>query len=355
MILVLCVDRDDDLKRKTEIESPVIGKKNNLDAAIALGTADPEEADTNAIFGALNTYDELKEKGYDAEIATICGSKSVGFESDRALTKELEEVLKITKADEVFLVSDGAEDEYILPIITSRVKVSSIRRIVIKQSRNIEDTYYIMKKFFEDEKTQLRFVIPLSLMLIAISTYQIFRSGIDISMWTLIALLIGVYLIVNPLFKLLQSIYGSITAGKVSFLMYIVGVIILVGSFIYIYNDLVNTPGIRTYEFTLGLLEREIGWVLLAFALGAAGRVLDVYLREREILVSYWILFFSLVALWFVVTGSSTLIKYSIKGIPYSNPEFIPVIVEMALGIGIVVVGVVSYGWIKNVVKKLTK
>ena len=133
--------------------------------------------------------------------------------------------------------------------------------------------------------------------------------------------------------------------------MYLVSAIILVGSFIYIYNDLVNTPGIKTYEMTLGLLERGVGWVLMAFALSATGRVIDAYLRDRTILISYWIFFFSLIALWFIVTGSSEIIRYSIEGSSYSSGLVIPVIVNMALGLSIVVAGVVSYGYVRNRVK----
>ncbi len=45
--LVLAIDRDNDLGRKTGIRSPVIGREANLAAAQELGLADPEESDTN--------------------------------------------------------------------------------------------------------------------------------------------------------------------------------------------------------------------------------------------------------------------------------------------------------------------
>jgi len=51
--LILCVDRDDDLGVRTRTKTPVLGRKENLDAAVNLALRDPEEADANAIFEAI--------------------------------------------------------------------------------------------------------------------------------------------------------------------------------------------------------------------------------------------------------------------------------------------------------------
>ena len=61
-ILILCVDRDGDIEAKTGIKTPIIGRKENLDAAIALALKDPEEADANAMFEAVRIYDSLEQK-----------------------------------------------------------------------------------------------------------------------------------------------------------------------------------------------------------------------------------------------------------------------------------------------------
>ncbi len=49
-------------------------------------------------------------------------------------------------------MSDGAEDESIVPIIQSRVKIDSVRRVVVKQSEHLESTFYVIKRLFEDPK-----------------------------------------------------------------------------------------------------------------------------------------------------------------------------------------------------------
>ena len=60
-ILVLCVDRDDDLGMKAGIKTPILGRKDNVDAATSLALRDPEEADANAMFEAVRIYDNLKK------------------------------------------------------------------------------------------------------------------------------------------------------------------------------------------------------------------------------------------------------------------------------------------------------
>ena len=117
--LILNVDRDDDFGRKTKIKSPIIGLKDNIDAANELGQTDPEDSDLNAIFSAIATYRQLEKEGKAVEIATICGDISVGLKSDQILTEQLEKVIKETNAQNVILITDGAEHEYILPIIQS--------------------------------------------------------------------------------------------------------------------------------------------------------------------------------------------------------------------------------------------
>jgi len=109
--LVLCVDRDDDLGTKAGINGPVIGREENLRATVALGLADPEEADTNTLLAGLQFYDDLVKRGIDAEIATITGDTHVGFQADLILATQLENVLEVVKPDRAILVSDGVEDE----------------------------------------------------------------------------------------------------------------------------------------------------------------------------------------------------------------------------------------------------
>lgn len=151
-ILILCVDRDGDLGSKAGVKTPLIGRKVNLDAAVSLALHDPEEADANAMFEAISLYDRLlneKEPGEIVEVSTICGSELGGVSADRKLVAELNFVLSSFRADEVILVTDGYSDEAILPLVESRVPVSSVRRIVVKHSESIEESAALFSRYLK--------------------------------------------------------------------------------------------------------------------------------------------------------------------------------------------------------------
>ncbi len=149
-ILILCVDRDGDLETKAGIKTPLMGRTSNIDAAVALALRDPEEPDANAMFEAVRLYDRLQNEKKPEEIfevVTISGSELGGVSADRKLVAELSSSLDSFSATEVILVTDGYTDEAVLPLVESRVPVSSVRRIVIKHSESIEETAALFSKY----------------------------------------------------------------------------------------------------------------------------------------------------------------------------------------------------------------
>jgi putative membrane protein len=151
-ILILCVDRDGDLEAKASIKTPLFGRTANLDGATSLALKDPEESDANAMFEAIRLYDRLQNEKKPEEIfevATISGSELGGVSADRKVVGELNNLLDSFSANEVILVSDGYSDEAVLPLVESRVPVSSVRRIVIKHSESIEETAAVFGKYIK--------------------------------------------------------------------------------------------------------------------------------------------------------------------------------------------------------------
>jgi putative membrane protein len=149
-ILILCVDRDGDIETKAGIKTPLLGRTANLDAAVSLALRDPEEPDANAMFEAVRLYDRLqteKQPGENFEVATISGTELGGVGADRKLVAELGKLLGSFSANEVILVTDGYSDEAVLPLVESRVPVSSVRRIVVKHSESIEETAALFSRY----------------------------------------------------------------------------------------------------------------------------------------------------------------------------------------------------------------
>jgi putative membrane protein len=146
-ILVLCIDRDDDIGSKGGIETPIVGRDACINAGTRLALEDPEDADSNAIFGAVKTYEELVSKGYAAEVAVVAGKFNRGVEADEKISLEVKSILEKYHADGAVIVSDGEDDETILPVIQSRVPVISVRRVIIRHSRSVEYSYAVLGRY----------------------------------------------------------------------------------------------------------------------------------------------------------------------------------------------------------------
>ena len=218
-LLVLAVDIDNDLFRKTKITGPVIGKNENIKAATKLALADPQETDANTMFEAVRKYDELKKAGYSVYIATVTGAEHEGYVADAELSRQIDLVLDRFKVDACVLVTDGASDNRVLPRLRTRVKVNSVDMVRMKQAEEFENTYFtLIEKLKEPHYARIVFGIPAVLLLLfAISYY--FNFG-----WQLPVALIGLYLIfkgfgVEDMFVEYARGFG-ISTNRVSFIFY---------------------------------------------------------------------------------------------------------------------------------------
>jgi putative membrane protein len=145
--LVLCVDRDDDLGSKAGIETPVVGRDKVIEAATKLSLSDPEEADANAMFAAVREYDRIIASGAGCEVAVVSGDKNGGFEADKKIRKQVNLLVSKGLFSGIIFVSDGVEDETIIPIIQDIKPIVSIKRVVIKHSQSVEETYQILGRY----------------------------------------------------------------------------------------------------------------------------------------------------------------------------------------------------------------
>ncbi len=205
-ILVLCIDRDDDLGRKTKISGPVMGKENCLKAAVALAMADPADTDANTMFDAVKTF----ENSGAAEVAVVTGDIKVGVESDRTISKQLD---SLGSWDGVILVTDGADDECVIPIIQSRMKIVSVRRVIVKQAEQLQSAYYTALDFFkrimkDRELSRMLLGIPGCALLL----FYLF----GMSAWRFIIGILGLYLVIKGL-QLESSLDSFLTDFKASF------------------------------------------------------------------------------------------------------------------------------------------
>ncbi|MCH7561544.1 MAG: DUF373 family protein [Thaumarchaeota archaeon] len=148
-LLVICIDRDNDVGEKAGIITPVIGRNACIEAAQRLALEDPEDADSNSIFAAIKTYEDLISKGYKVEVVTVAGVKNKGIHADEKILAETRKVLEQFSANGAVIVSDGEDDESVIPVIQNVLPVVSVQRVVMKVSRSVEYSYAVFGKYLK--------------------------------------------------------------------------------------------------------------------------------------------------------------------------------------------------------------
>jgi putative membrane protein len=181
--LVLCVDRDNDLGVKTRTRSPVVGRDAVVAAATKLALADPEEADANAMFAAVKKLDEMRRDGVECEVAVACGDKDGGFKADRRVRSEVASLVKQMEFTGIVFVSDGGDDEQLLPILQNLRPIVSVERVTVKHSQSVEETYLVLGRYLR--------------MLVFDARYSKWALGVP----GVLLLLAGILIISNRIFE----------------------------------------------------------------------------------------------------------------------------------------------------------
>jgi putative membrane protein len=364
--LVLSVDRDDDIGWKAKVESPAIGRAACLKAANTLALADPEDSDVNAIFSAVKIYDELTEKGEETAIAVIAGNHLHMIEGDRRIASSLEQVIKETQATNCILVTDGAEDEYVIPIIQSKIPVSSIRRVIVNQMPNLEGTYYILKKFLDDPKISRMIFIPLGLaMLLYAIAYLLDAPGIA----TIIVVgVIGGYLLYKGfgfdeiVHSIIDALRISLSRGRFSFVTYTTTILLIIIGFTV---GFINVLKFYSTDSSLGLLlylmtfiYGSIEWFIFAGLVTSVGVIIDVYANEREALGKVIVFPFFVIALGFILYAASVYI-ISVSGVPdfplTPDESAKNILYSTIIGISSAVIGVITQFFVNRKMAELRK
>lgn len=315
--LILCIDRDDDLGRKAGIKGPIIGRGDNLNAATALALADPEDSDANAIFASISLYDRLKKEGKDVGIATLTGSENVGMKSDEIIAKQLDIVIKELKPDDIIFVSDGSEDEYVLPIITSRRPIKHIRKVIVRQSQNIESTYYIIKRAMEDKKLTKKILVPIALIFLAYAISSIIIMILRIAYpsfsfispgtlaLTVITLTLGIYFIDrvysigSKIRKLIVGARRAMAEAKITIVSDTIAVLIILTGLDFSYNSSLTSSD--TVIRILLFLHTFVLWVVFAVLVREGGKTFDIWVHKGEYPHSFWTAFLSVIATGIII------------------------------------------------------
>lgn len=352
--LILCIDRDNDIGIKTGIETPIVGREACVKAAMQLGEADPEDTDVNTLFGGLQLYDALRGEGRDVEIMALAGDERVGLRSDERIARQLDNIAQTYPDAEVIVVSDGAEDEAVMPLVESRFKVKSVRRVIVRQSQNLESTYYLLRQVIGDRRTRNSIFTPIGLALLAYGISLAFGM-VGYAIATM-AVVVGAYILFKGLgmdevlhvlrsgFK--ESLYG----GKLSFIAYVGALVLFVVASVEGFIELwtyYSQPELFYGYLTLLLvfLRASVWWYAIGGLMLSLSMAADRYLEGVEIGRTSAYPFFVLATGILIWSGSSYLLEL-IQG---GTTSVLSAGARMLMGSIVLSVGMTAAGlWVSN-------
>ena len=288
MLLVLCVDLDDDLGRKTGTETPVIGRDDVESAAVALAETDPEDSDVNVLFEGIHIYDNIDDEA--VEVAAVTGVDGNEVAANRAVGEEVDKVLASLATGEdvrALLVTDGAQDESVVPVIRSRIRIDGVRRVVVRQSQDLESMYYTIKQVLDDPETRGTILVPLGILLL-IYPLAIVADSLELpgSALGIISGLLGLYILARglgaeqTLDAIVARVRSGLYGGRVTLITYVVAAALLV---------IGGVSGVQTLEevadpssvldVLAALVYGSIRWFAAAGVTSSLGHVTDEYLN----------------------------------------------------------------------------
>ncbi|MFC6939958.1 DUF373 family protein [Salinirubellus sp. GCM10025818] len=312
MLLVLCVDLDDDLGRKTGHRTPVIGREAVKRAATDLATVDPEDSDVNVMFAGIHLYDSIDDEA--VEVAAVTGTAGSDVAANRKVGDEVDTVLaSLTTGEDVraLVVTDGAQDESVVPVIRSRVPIDGVRRVVVRQAQNLESMYYTMKQVLDDPETRGTILVPLGILLL-IYPIAILADSIGLPGSTLgaVSALLGLYVLARGLGleetvdDAFEGVREALYGGRVQLVTYFVAAaLFLVGGFSGV--ESVESVRAGSPELPVGVIAAAavygaVQWVAAAGVIASLGRITDEYLsggfRWRYLNAPFYVLAIALVA-----------------------------------------------------------
>ncbi|QSW98432.1 DUF373 family protein [Haloterrigena alkaliphila] len=308
--LVVCLDRTDDVGRKTGLRSPVVGWEAVRSLVTDVGLADPEDSGVNSLLETLRVAQDLRDENEEVVVAVVSGDRESMVSADRAVATQLDDLVADYDPDSAVVVIDSAEDERLVPIVESRVRVDSVDRVVVRQARDIESTYYLLKQFLADEELRQTVLVPIGLTLLVFPILATVVGPAEGA--AAITTVIGIFLLYKGfnvdelLTRAAHQIRESLYSGQVSVVTYVVAAgLTLVGLFAGALgvSNLEDAPGvvIPAMQFAFD----SIPWLAMAALTASAGRLLDEAIGDHPIRRSFLNLPFIVVSVALVVRGFS--------------------------------------------------
>ena len=228
-VLVVYLDVNEGGNRDSSEESQyLVGQEEVEELVSIVGLEDPENSQVNCLLEALKVTKELEHAGERAEVAVVSGrSGAIVSETDRSLARQLDLLLEEVKPDSAVLVIGSIEQERLIPILESRIRIDAVDRVIVRQIHDLESKYYLAKRFLADDELRSTILVPMGVVL---TILPILSYLVDVrTTFAVITAILGVFVlykaldieddiyVVSNLIRLFSKTVSSLTSGRLFF------------------------------------------------------------------------------------------------------------------------------------------
>ena len=303
--LVVCLYRGPSLSDGTP---PIVGREAVERLVTTVGIEDPEDSRVNCLLEGLRVASDLD----DDSVIAVLTAKRESVSGDREIATQADRLVEEYDPDSAVVVVDSAEDERLVPIIESRVPVDAVDRVVVRQARDIESTYYLLKQFLADEELRKTVLVPFGVALLVFPVLLAVFDSIAVSIGA-IATVVGVFLLYKGLSidsllaDLSEGVREALYAGQISLVTYVVAAgLALVGVFVGVLStSAIESGSTGRLILTMQFAHDSVPWLTGGALIASAGRLLDEFIRDDELGATYINLPFVAVAVGLAVRGFS--------------------------------------------------
>jgi putative membrane protein len=299
-----------------------------------IGLEDPEDSRVNCLLETLHVARDLSDGGEETVVAVIPGDGE-GIKTDREVARGIDQLVGEYDLDAAVVVIDSAGDERLVPVIESRIRVDAVDRVVVRQSHDIQSTYYLLKQFLGDEQLRGTVLVPIGAALLAFPILLFLADNVAVALSAIVGV-IGMFLLYKGLgidslvSRLPAVIRDGFYSGQVSLVTYVVGAgLALIG----VFAGGISAAGTdETAELLIGLrfLFYSVPWFAVAALTAATGRLIDELLAEDGVSSALMNLPFGIVAVGLVVRGFT---GYFLERADLLDPVVVPAVTAGAVSV----------------------
>ncbi|MFB6110655.1 MAG: DUF373 family protein, partial [Halodesulfurarchaeum sp.] len=259
---------------------------------------------------SLRIARDLEAEGEEAVVAVVSGSTENVVSADQAIAEQIDQLIEAHGPDSAIVVLDSTEDERLLPIIESRIRIDSVDRVVVRQARDLESTYYLLKQFLADEELRGTVLVPIGIVMLVFPAI-LMLSDIGVAVGSITAV-IGIFFLYRGfgvderLATLSTRARDALYSGRISIVTSVIAAgLALVGIFVAALG--ISELPITGLEFAtaMAFAYYSVPWITLGAITASIGRLVDELLRDDRLRTASLNLPFGALAMGLVVRGFS--------------------------------------------------